>query len=189
MKTIVILLVGLGVGICASFAQTGLPAVPAMPPPITAPAPAPAITAPLPAATVRPKPSRRSQDAERRNVRRPAVENATPGPRQNRQNSEARRPPPVAAVSYANALKRQHHQRHDRQWWTTRYRIIVLVNGAGYYYWDSGYWFPAYGYDPDYENYDYDGPIYTYGNLLPDQVIYNVQRALKDRGYYSGPLT
>src|SRR6266576_1571103 len=127
MKTIAILLVGLGVGICASFAQTGVPAVPAMPP-ITAPAPPPAITAPMPAATVRPKPSRRSQDAEQRKVRRPAAENATPGPRQNRQNSQAHRPPPpVAAVSYADALKRQHRQRHDRQWWTTRYRIIVLV--------------------------------------------------------------
>lgn len=37
--------------------------------------------------------------------------------------------------------------------------------------------------------YDYDGPIYTYGDLLPDQVIANVQRALQEAGYYAGPIT
>ena len=37
--------------------------------------------------------------------------------------------------------------------------------------------------------YDYDGPIYTYGNLLPDQVIANVQGALQDAGYYFGAVT
>jgi hypothetical protein len=86
-------------------------------------------------------------------------------------------------------MKRQHRQRHERQWWTNHYQTIVLVHGCGYYYWDAGYWFPAFGYAPGFESYDYDGPIYTYGNLLPDQVIYNVQRALKDLGYYEGPLT
>ena len=63
-----------------------------------------------------------------------------------------------------------------------------MVN-CGYYYWDAGYWFPALGYYPQYENFEYNGPIYTYGNLLPDQVIYNVQSALKELGYYSGPLS
>jgi peptidoglycan hydrolase-like protein with peptidoglycan-binding domain len=61
--------------------------------------------------------------------------------------------------------------------------------GGGYYFWDAGYWFPALGYDPLYDSYDYDGPIYTYGDLLPDQVIINVQRALQQLGYYSGGLT
>lgn len=65
----------------------------------------------------------------------------------------------------------------------------MFVTGCGYYYWDAGYWFPAFGYYPPYENFDYNGPIYTYGDLLPDQVIYNVQRALKELGYYGGPLT
>jgi peptidoglycan hydrolase-like protein with peptidoglycan-binding domain len=60
--------------------------------------------------------------------------------------------------------------------------------GGGYYYFDAGYWFPAWGYDPNYEAYDYDGPIFTYGNLLPDQVIVNVQRALQELGYYSGGI-
>src|SRR6266542_1914570 len=91
-------------------------------------------------------------------------------------------------VSYAEALGRYRHERHDRVWWKQHRVIIVLVTG-GYYYWDSGYWCPAWGYDPAYESYDYDGPIYTYGNLLPDQVIVNVQHALKDLGYYSGNVT
>ena len=64
-----------------------------------------------------------------------------------------------------------------------------MLVGGGYYYWDAGYWCPAWGYDPGYESYDYDGPIYTYGNLLPDQVVINVQRALQQLGYYPGSLT
>ena len=79
------------------------------------------------------------------------------------------------------------HERHDHDWWKQHYIVIVLV-GGGYYYQDSGYWYPAWGYDPNYERYDYDGPIYTYGNLLPDQVIVNVQNALKELGYYTGDI-
>ena len=88
---------------------------------------------------------------------------------------------------YADAMRRYRHERHDHDWWKQHYIVIVLV-GGGYYYHDSGYWYPAWGYDPNYERYDYDGPIYTYGNLLPDQVILNVQRALKELGYYAGDL-
>jgi hypothetical protein len=91
-------------------------------------------------------------------------------------------------VGYAEALGRYRHERHDRVWWKQHYVIIVLVAG-GYYYWDSGYWCPAWGYDTAHESYGYDGPIYTYGNLLPDQVIVNVQHALKELGYYSGDVT
>jgi hypothetical protein len=89
--------------------------------------------------------------------------------------------------SYAEAMRRYRHERHDHDWWKQHYIIIVLV-GGGYYYQDSGYWYPAWGYDPNYERYDYDGPIYTYGNLLPDQVIVNVQRALQQLGYYAGDI-
>ncbi len=89
--------------------------------------------------------------------------------------------------NYADAMRRYRHERHDHDWWKQHYIVIVLV-GGGYYYHDSGYWYPAWGYDPNYERYDYDGPIYTYGNLLPDQVIINVQRALKELGYYAGDL-
>jgi Putative peptidoglycan binding domain len=89
-------------------------------------------------------------------------------------------------VTYAEAVRRYHHQRHDRFWWKRHY--VIVLAGGGYYYWDAGYWYPAWGYDTAYENYDYDGPIYTYGNLLPDQVIMNVQRALKNLGYYDGEI-
>ena len=89
--------------------------------------------------------------------------------------------------NYADAMRRYKHERHDHDWWKQHNIIIVLV-GGGYYYQDSGYWYPAWGYDPNYERYDYDGPIYTYGNLLPDQVIINVQHALKELGYYAGDV-
>ena len=89
--------------------------------------------------------------------------------------------------NYAEAMRRYRHERHDHDWWKQHYIVIVLV-GGGYYYQDSGYWYPAWGYDPNYERYDYDGPIYTYGNLLPDQVIANVQNALKALGYYAGDV-
>jgi putative peptidoglycan binding protein len=89
--------------------------------------------------------------------------------------------------SYADAMRRYRHDRHDCDWWKQHYIVIVLV-GGGYYYRDAGYWYPAWGYDLNYERYDYDGPIYTYGNLLPDQVIINVQRVLQQLGYYAGDL-
>ena len=90
--------------------------------------------------------------------------------------------------SYFDALRRCRRERHDCNWWRQRFTTIVFVN-YGYYYWDQGYWYPASGYDPANDYYDYDGPIYTYGNLLPDQVIANVQSALQQEGYYLGPIT
>ena len=90
--------------------------------------------------------------------------------------------------SYSDALRRNWQGWHDRDWWRQRCNNIVLVTG-GYYLLDASYWYPAYGYDPLNSYYDYDGPIYTYGNLLPDQVIVNVQGALQDAGYYFGPVT
>ena len=105
----------------------------------------------------------------------------TPANNQNQANATVRR-------SYSDALRRYRRERHNRVWWKQRFTTIVLA-GGGYYYLDTGYWYPAWGYDPAYEYYDYDGPIYTYGNLLPDQVIVNVQRALQQLGYYAGGLT
>jgi hypothetical protein len=90
--------------------------------------------------------------------------------------------------SYSDALRRNWHQWHNRDWWRQHCDNIVFVTG-GYYFLDASYWYPAYGYDPLNSYYDYDGPIYTYGNLLPDQVIANVQVALQDAGYYFGPVT
>ena len=95
---------------------------------------------------------------------------------------------PVDFIAYSEALSRYQHARHTRFWWRRHFTTFVLV-GVGYYYFDSGYWFPAWGYDANYEAYDYDGPIFTYGNLLPDQVIVNVQHALQEIGYYAGAIT
>jgi hypothetical protein len=76
---------------------------------------------------------------------------------------------------------------HDRGWWRGNHSHVVFVLG-GWWYWNTGYWYPAWGYDP-YAWYPYDGPIYTgYANLTPDQVVVNVQVALRDQGYYAGTV-
>src|SRR5438552_1166716 len=91
-------------------------------------------------------------------------------------------------ISHDEASRRHWHEWHDRNWWHNHCETIVFVT-TGYYFLDGSYWYPAYGYDPLQTYYDYDGPIYTYSDLLPDEVIANVQTALQDAGYYSGPIT
>ena len=91
-------------------------------------------------------------------------------------------------VGFNEAFRRHWHEWHDRNWWHDHCQTIVFVN-TGYYFLDGSYWYPAYGYDPLQSYYDYDGPVYTYSNLLPDEVIANVQTALQDAGYYYGPIT
>lgn len=76
---------------------------------------------------------------------------------------------------------------HDQNWWRGHYRNnITFVFGAPYY-WNAGYWFPAWGYSPN-AYYAWDGPIYAYNRLPPDQVIANVQVALQQQGYYRGEV-
>ena len=91
-------------------------------------------------------------------------------------------------VSFDDASRRHWHEWHDRNWWHDHCQTIIFVN-TGYYFLDGSYWYPAYGYDPLQTYYDYDGPVYTYSNLLPDEVIANVQTALQSAGYYYGPIT
>lgn len=84
-----------------------------------------------------------------------------------------------------------HRAWHDRYWWHGHYDRVAFVGGpywGGYWYWDGGYWFPAWGYEPAYVGYLYDGPIYAYSNLPPDQVVVNVQEILQDQGYYTGDV-
>ena len=85
--------------------------------------------------------------------------------------------------SWADARRRHHREHHDRNWWRSRYSRFALF-GSGFYFWDGGYWFPAYGYDPGYNTYSYDEPIYGYNDLDPAQVIANVQTELQRLGYY-----
>ena len=86
----------------------------------------------------------------------------------------------VAACTKHND-HRQH--RHNRDWWRHHCNVIVLV-GWGYWGWDAGWWYPAWGYNPLYSTYAFDEPVYGYQDLPPDQVIANVQGALQDLGYY-----
>ena len=76
---------------------------------------------------------------------------------------------------------------HDQNWWHSHYHNnITFVFGAPYY-WNAGYWFPAWGYYPN-AYYAWDGPIYGYNHLPPDQVIANVQASLQQQGYYHGEV-
>jgi len=76
---------------------------------------------------------------------------------------------------------------HDRSWWHNHYHNnITFVFGAPYY-WNAGYWFPAWGYSPN-AYYAWDGPIYGYNRMPPDQVTANVQAALQQQGYYHGEV-
>jgi hypothetical protein len=86
-----------------------------------------------------------------------------------------------------NAFRAYRAQWHDRQWWRRHHTRIVLI-GGGWYFWNAGFWYPAWGYDPGYAYYPYDGPIYAYNDLPPDQVIANVQAALQEEGYYQGEV-
>jgi hypothetical protein len=77
-------------------------------------------------------------------------------------------------------------QWHERNWWRNHYNRVVFVYG-GWYAWNAGYWYPAWGYDSN-AYYAYDGPIYGYNGLSPDQVTANVQAALQQEGYYQGQV-
>jgi len=85
-----------------------------------------------------------------------------------------------------SVFRNYHRQWHDRGWWSSHYNRIVFVN-SGWYYWNAGYWFPAWGYAAG-AYYPYDGPIYGYNGLPPDQVTVDVQQQLQRDGYYEGPI-
>jgi Putative peptidoglycan binding domain len=81
-----------------------------------------------------------------------------------------------------------HPERHERNWYHSHYTRVELI-GGGYYYWNNGYWYPAWGYDPGAEYYAYDAPIYV-GHRAepPDRVIADVQAELQEMGYYHGEV-
>lgn len=86
-----------------------------------------------------------------------------------------------------NVFRNYQSQWHDQNWWHNNYgNNIVFAFGAPYY-WNAGYWFPAWGYNAN-AYYAWDGPIYAYNHLPPDQVIANVQAALQQQGYYRGDI-
>jgi Putative peptidoglycan binding domain len=81
-----------------------------------------------------------------------------------------------------------HPERHDRGWYSSHYQRVELI-ANGYYYFNNGYWYPAWGYDPGHEYYAYDAPIYVGQHAEPpDKVIADVQAALQEMGYYKGEV-
>jgi hypothetical protein len=90
-----------------------------------------------------------------------------------------------AKRNHEDHWRNRHH--HDHDWWNHHCDAIVLV-GWGYWGWYDGWWYPAWGYDPYYSYYDYNGPIYGYDGLQPDEVIADVQAALQQLGYYPYPI-
>ena len=81
-----------------------------------------------------------------------------------------------------------HPEWHERGWYHSHYTRVELI-GGGWYFWNNGYWYPAWGYDAGAAYYPYDGPIYV-GHRAepPDRVIADVQAELKDMGYYTGEV-
>ncbi len=73
-----------------------------------------------------------------------------------------------------DVFRSYHPERHDQGW---------------YHYWNNGYWYPAWGYNPSAEYYAYDGPIYVGQRAEPpDRVIADVQAELQQMGYYQGEV-
>ena len=104
-----------------------------------------------------------------------------------RRDWKTRRGPRDHAWTYDEARRYHRRDRRDRSWWRSNYTRFAIF-GGGYYYWDRGYWYPAYGYDPRYSTYIYDEPIYGYNQLEPRNVLVNVQTELQRMGYYRGAI-
>jgi hypothetical protein len=81
-----------------------------------------------------------------------------------------------------------HPEWHDQGWYHSHYNRVELI-GGGYYFFNNGYWFPAWGYSPSAQYYAYDGPIYAGQHAEPpDKVIADVQGVLQQMGYYKGDV-
>jgi hypothetical protein len=86
------------------------------------------------------------------------------------------------------AFRDYHCEWHDHDWWHANYGANLVLIAGGWYFLNNGFWAPAWGYNPAQAYYPYNGPIYAYHNLPPDQVIANVQANLQEQGYYTGEV-
>ena len=86
------------------------------------------------------------------------------------------------------AFRDYHCEWHDHDWWHGHYGANLVLIGGGWYFLNNGFWAPAWGYNAAQAYYPYNGPIYAYRNLPPDQVIANVQANLQQQGYYTGEV-
>jgi Putative peptidoglycan binding domain len=76
---------------------------------------------------------------------------------------------------------------HTQAWWIGHHSNFIFVFGSPYY-WDAGYWYPAWGYYPG-SFYYYEGPIYSgSASVSPVDMVMRVQSALKVQGYYAGAI-
>lgn len=91
------------------------------------------------------------------------------------------RPPNL--IPWREACQRHQRNHHHRDWWRSHYTRFCLF-GTGYYFWDAGYWYPAYGYDVAYNTYPYEAPIVAYADMEPAEVVARVQEELQRLGYY-----
>jgi hypothetical protein len=86
------------------------------------------------------------------------------------------------------AFRQYHPVWHDQTWYHSHYHRVELI-GGGWYFFNAGYWYPAWGYAPSAQYYAYDGPIYAGTQAEPpDKVIANVQASLQEQGYYKGEV-
>ena len=86
------------------------------------------------------------------------------------------------------AFRSYRSERHDESYYHSHYSRVELI-GGGYYYWNNGYWYPAWGYNDSHQYYAYDGPIYVGHRAEPlDRVIADVQGVLQEMGYYKGEV-
>src|SRR5437868_6259282 len=84
-------------------------------------------------------------------------------------------------------FKNYHPQWQNQWWWSHHYSHITFVFGSPYY-WDAGYWYPAWGYDPG-ASYYFDGPIYPSSpEMDPGQTVANFQSALQQQRFYQGDI-
>lgn len=99
----------------------------------------------------------------------------------------------VSNAQQAAAKHADHcHHHHDHDWWK-HHCVTFIFFDDGWWGWDDGWWYPAWGYGP-YSYYEYNQPIY--GDVAPEQIVAGVQTELQRRGYYAyaidgkmGPLT
>ena len=90
--------------------------------------------------------------------------------------------------SQYEVFRSYHPEWHDQGWYRSHYNRVELI-GGGYYFWNNGYWYPAWGYSPSAQYYAYDGPIYVGQHAEPlDKVIADVQAVLQQMGYYRGEV-
>jgi hypothetical protein len=83
-------------------------------------------------------------------------------------------------------FRNYHRQFHPAWWWHRHYSRVIFI-GGGWWAWNDGWWYPAWGYAPGI-TFAFDGPIYGYNGWSPDRVTIAVQERLRADGYYDGPI-